>query len=76
MTPYAGGMSRPFTTTAVVAARIRELGITAADLADRAGISHSTVRYFGLLTHDHDTLARLSVVLDWPPSHLRELRES
>jgi hypothetical protein len=69
-------MSRPFTTTAAVAARIRELGITAADLADRAGVSHGTVRYLGLLPHDQDTLERLSVALGWPPSHLRELWET
>jgi hypothetical protein len=38
MTPYSGGMSRPFTTTAVVENRIRELGITPDELADRAGV--------------------------------------
>ncbi|MGH3280608.1 MAG: hypothetical protein ACRDNW_15910 [Trebonia sp.] len=55
---------------------MRELGITVPDLADRAGVAHGTVRYFGLLPHDHDTLERLSVALGWPPSHLGELWES
>lgn len=66
-------MRRPFTTTAVVAARMHELGVTVADLADRAGVPYSTVRYFGMLTHDRETLERLSLVLDWPPHHLWEL---
>lgn len=66
-------MRSPFTTTAAVAARIRELGIIPAELADRAGVSQSTVRYFGLLPHDQGTLERLSVALGWPPNHLREL---
>jgi hypothetical protein len=67
--------SRPFTTTAAVAARMRELGYTAAELADRAGVSYLTVKYFGLLPHDQDTLERLSVALGWPPGNLRELWE-
>ena len=65
--------SRPFTTTAAVAARMRELAMTAADLADRAGVSPGTVRYFGTCPHDQETLERLSVALDWPPGHLRKL---
>jgi hypothetical protein len=69
-------VSRPFTATAAVAARIRELDTTAAELADRAGVPHSTVRYFGLLPHDQHTLELLSVALDWPPGHLRELWET
>lgn len=64
---------RPFTATAAVANRLRELGITAADLADRAGVSADTLTYFGLLAHDGETLERLSVALDWPPGHLPEL---
>ena len=66
-------MSKPFTTTAAVRDRVRELGITARDLADRADVDYSTVRYFGLLAHDEATLERLSVALDWPPDHLRRL---
>jgi hypothetical protein len=66
-------MSRPFTTTAAVAARMRGLGMTADDLADRAGVPRCTVRYLGLLSHDNDTLERLPVALDWPRLHLREL---
>jgi hypothetical protein len=64
---------RPFTATAAVANRLRELGITAADLADRAEVSAGTLRYFGLLAHERETLERLSVALDWPPGHLPEL---
>ena len=55
---------------------MRELGVTAADLAGRAGIPETTLRYFGLLSHDQDTLERLSEALDWPPGHLPELWES
>lgn len=66
-------MSRPFTMTAAVRARVRELGITARDLADRADVDYSTVKYFGLLSHDQVTLERLSVALDWSPDHLRRL---
>jgi hypothetical protein len=50
-----------------------ELGLTVAELADRAGVSYGTVRWFGLLAHDRDALERLSVALDWPPGHLWEL---
>jgi lambda repressor-like predicted transcriptional regulator len=64
---------KPFTATAAVKARMRELGITAADLADRAGVSAGTLRYFGLLAHDRKTLERLSVALDWPQDQLSEL---
>jgi hypothetical protein len=39
MTPYSRGMSRPFTATAIVVTRIRELCITPDELADRAGNS-------------------------------------
>jgi hypothetical protein len=66
-------VSKPFTTTVAIATRMRELDITAAELADRAGVSRGTVRSFGLLSHDWDTLERLSVTLGWPPDHLREL---
>jgi len=53
---------------------MRELGMEhAAELADRAGVDCATVRYFGLLAHDRETLERLSVALDWPRSHLPEL---
>jgi hypothetical protein len=56
-----------------VKARIRELGITAADLAHRTGVPYGTVRHFGLLSHDRDTLERLPAALDWSPGHLRKL---
>ena len=68
-------MHRPFTTTAAVATRIREIGITAIDLADRAEVPFGIVRHFGLQPHDRETLERLSVALEWPPGHLRELWE-
>jgi len=61
---------RPFTATAAAAARMRELGMSAAELEDRAGVSWVTVKYFGLLAHDRETLERLSVALDWPPGRL------
>ena len=38
-------MSRPFTATAAVKTRMRELDITAAELADRAEVSYIAVRY-------------------------------
>jgi transcriptional regulator with XRE-family HTH domain len=66
-------MSRPFTATAAADNRRRELGLTAAELADRAGVPYTTLRYFGLLSHDRQTLERLSVALDWPPEHLWDL---
>jgi hypothetical protein len=68
-------VKRPSTATASVAARMRELGITAADLSDRAGVPFGTVRNFGLLAHDRETLERLSVAIDWPRDRLRELWE-
>jgi hypothetical protein len=68
-------MSKPFTATAAVAARMRQLGITAAELADRAEVSFGTVRYFGLFSHDRDALERLSAALGWPPGRLWELRD-
>jgi hypothetical protein len=54
---------------------MRELGIRAAELSDRAGVPYGTVRHFGLLAHDRETLERLSVALDWPPDKLRKLWE-
>jgi hypothetical protein len=69
-------VSWPFTTAAAIESRIRELGTTPAELADRAGVTRSTLRYFGLLSHDQATLQRLSEALDWPPGHLRELLEN
>lgn len=68
-----GQVRRPFTATAAIVTRMRELDITAADLADRAEVSFGTVRYFGLLAHDRETLERLSVALEWPPDHLPKL---
>jgi hypothetical protein len=54
---------------------MRELGITAADLSDRAVVSFGTVRHFGLFAHDQETLERLSVALDWRPDRLPEIWE-
>lgn len=54
---------------------MQELGISAADLSDRAGVPFGTVRNFGLLAHDRETLERLSVALDWPSDNLREFWE-
>ena len=45
----------------------------AGELGDKAGVDYVTVRYFGLLSHDRETLERLSVALDWPPDHLWKL---
>ena len=51
-----------------------ELGMKrVAELADKAGVDYSTVRYFGMLSHDRGTIERLSMALDWPPGHLRKL---
>jgi hypothetical protein len=51
-----------------------ELGMKyAGELGDKAGVDYVTVRYFGLLSHDRETLERLSVALDWPPDHLWKL---
>jgi hypothetical protein len=67
-------VSRPFTATAAISARMRELGMRdAAELADRAGVDCTTVRYFGWLAHDQETFERLSVALDWPRGRLAEL---
>ena len=52
--------------------RMRELGIKPAELADRADVCWCTVKYFGLLVHDRETLKRLSVAFEWPPDHLSE----
>jgi hypothetical protein len=52
---------------------MRELGITAADLADKAEVSYGTVKYLGFLTRNPETLEHLSAALDWPPNHLPDL---
>jgi hypothetical protein len=54
---------------------MRELGITADDLADRTRVPRSAVGYLRFLYHDNDTLEHLSVALDWPGRHLRALWE-
>jgi len=41
------------------------------DLADKAQVSETTLRYFGLLSHDTQTLARLSAALGWPRDRAR-----
>lgn len=63
-------MSRPFIVTAAVKTRMRELDITAAELADKAEVSYLTVRYLAFLPFDRATLEDLSVALDWPPERL------
>jgi hypothetical protein len=67
------GHPRQFSTTAAVANRTSELGLTVDDLAERAGVSHGTVRRFGLSHHSTAELERLSVALGWPAGHLAEL---
>jgi hypothetical protein len=53
---------------------MRELDIrTAAELAHRAGVPEADVRYLGLLSHDAQTLERLSTALGWPPDHIARL---
>lgn len=52
---------------------MRELGITATELVDKTGVPYTTVKYFGMLPHDRETLERLSMALDWPPQHLWDL---
>jgi hypothetical protein len=52
---------------------MRQLGITRGDLASEAGISEITLRYFGLLSHDLQTLERLSAALGWPRDHIARL---
>lgn len=66
-------MSRPFTTTAAIAARMRELGMTTRDLASMADMSEAALRHFGLLGHDPQTLERLAVALGWPRDHVARL---
>jgi hypothetical protein len=66
-------MSGPATATAAANGRLLELGMTAAELADRAGVPSTTIRYFGLLSHNRETLERLSVALGWPSGCLRDL---
>jgi len=52
---------------------MHELDMTTADLADRAGVPFSTVRFFGFIAHQRETLERLSVALEWPSNHLPQL---
>ena len=66
-------MTRPFTTTAASRARVRELGITMEELAGTANVSETTLRHFGLLSHDPQTLERLSAALGWPRDQLARL---
>lgn len=66
-------MTRPFTTTAAINARMRELGMTMGELAGTADVSETTLRYFGLLSHDPQTLERLSVALGWPHDLVAQL---
>jgi hypothetical protein len=66
-------VTRPFTTTAAINARMRELGMTMGELAGTADVSETTLRYFGLISHDPQTLERLSVALGWPPDHVAQL---
>jgi hypothetical protein len=63
-------VTRPFTTTAAINARMRELGMTMGELAGAADVSETTLRYFGLLSHNPQTLERLSVALRWLRDHV------
>jgi hypothetical protein len=48
--------------------RMRELGMSRAELADATGIDAIAVLEVNL--HTPDELARLAIALDWPPDHL------
>lgn len=52
---------------------MRELGMKTQDLASKAGVCETTLRYFGLLSHDAQTLARLSAALGWPRDRIARL---
>jgi hypothetical protein len=65
--------SRPFTTTSAAETRMRQLGMSTGDLASAADVSETTLRYFGLLSHDPQTLERLSAALGWPRDHVARL---
>ena len=52
---------------------MREPGVTTRDLASEAGVCETTLRYFGLLSHDAQTLAGLSAALGWPRAHIARL---
>jgi len=66
-------VSRPFTATAAIETRMRQLGMSPGDLASAAGVPETTLRYFGLLSHDPQTLERLSAALGWPRDHVARL---
>lgn len=63
----------PLRIVPVIEARMREIGITAADLVERADVPFTTVKYFGLQFHDQETLECFSVALEWPPGKLQAL---
>jgi hypothetical protein len=66
-------LTRPFTATAAADARRRELSLRTSELEGKAGVSWTTLKYFGMLPHTRETLQRLSVALEWPPDHLWNL---
>jgi hypothetical protein len=63
-------LGKPFAATAAIAVRMRQLGMTCGELAQEAGMTEGTLRYFGLLGHDPQTLQRLSAALGWPRDHI------
>jgi transcriptional regulator with XRE-family HTH domain len=59
-------------------ARQKELGMTGAALADKAGTSTKTVsdlRHAKRANHSAEMLARISTALGWPPDTLRRIGE-
>ena len=52
---------------------MRQLGISTEDLAATADVPETTLRYFGLLSHDPQTLERLSAALGWPRDYVARL---
>jgi hypothetical protein len=59
---------------AAINARLRELHMTTAELAEKSGQpSAGTPRYFVFLTHDRRTLRNLSAALGWPPGRIEDL---
>jgi hypothetical protein len=66
-------VSKPFTATAAIEARMRQPWISTGDLASTADVPETTLRYFGLLSHDPETLQRLSAAIGWHRDHVARL---
>ena len=52
---------------------MRQLGMEAQELADKASVPYTTVKYFGLLSHDAQHLERLPAALDWPDDRIARM---